>query len=385
MFSFTTGTPKWKLYGSNDGHARPCVLNPEVQHKSNNCLIFVAYHEESDDAAYTVKYVCMSKRGHTSGADARADIARVSFHSRLDKWVFRKLLRSDDRDSDGFAEVSGADEDEDDYESVIYQPSHQDADDAQERQRQMQRQRQQQREQQEQQDDEDEEEEQQEEDGYDSSADITHGSPENHTYDIVKYHFEKKTFKLENPFLYVRIQNLQTGEYQLLKHNELRQFNSHKYCYVATKDPEMPWKKKEFIPMWLKDPNKRKCLKIVMDPLSLDENVFNLWRGFLCDKLPVPMDISPEDAAAPIIRHIHEVFCLFLMVECLFALFLTPLAQVVTNEVQAHTEWFMDWMANIVQRPTKKTMVAIVLFGKQVTSLLGLKERFQGNITLCSS
>ena len=36
----------------------------------------------------------------------------------------------------------------------------------------------------------------------------------------------------------------------------------------------------------------------------------------------------------------------------------------------------MDWMANIVQRPTKKTMVAIVLFGKQVTYLFGLRERF---------
>jgi hypothetical protein len=233
-----------------------------------------------------------------------------------------------DQDSNGYAEVSCEEAEDDDYESVVYQPSippsqssqHEQQQHEQDRQRQqqMQRQRQQDRQQQMQDgarsDEEDEERPPPEDPGYDSSTDISHGKPENHTYEIVKCHFEKKTFKLENPFLYVRIQNLQTGEYQLLKHNELRQFNSHKYCYVATKDPEMPWKKKEFIPMWLRDPNKRKCLKIVMDPLSLDENVFNLWRGFLCDKLPVPMDVDLEEAAAPIIRHIHEVFAYFIFV-----------------------------------------------------------------------
>jgi hypothetical protein len=73
----SSGTPKWKLYGSNDGHLRPCVLNPEVQHKSNNCLLFVTPDDDDENASYTLKYVCMSKRGHSSSAESHAKIAQV--------------------------------------------------------------------------------------------------------------------------------------------------------------------------------------------------------------------------------------------------------------------------------------------------------------------
>ena len=84
--------------------------------------------------------------------------------------------------------------------------------------------------------------------------------------------------------------------------------------------------------------------KIVVDPACKRTDVYNLWRGFAAASLPPVDDSLVHALVQPIINHIHRV---------------------VTNDNDAHTDWNLDWMANLVQRPQQKTGVGILLYGKE--------------------
>jgi len=160
------------------------------------------------------------------------------------------------------------------------------------------------------------------------------------TYEVVKSHFEKSCLRIRDPFVYIRTEGNFIGQ---LKHMEFRQF------YMALVYTDDDGKTKPFIDAWLMDLNKREASKIVVDPKGTQKDAFNMWRGFLVSSLdPMTFFNGQQDMEnfimGPIVSHFDDV---------------------ITNGNRDFTNWLLDWMANMVQQPWKKTQVAISLYGKQ--------------------
>lgn len=168
--------------------------------------------------------------------------------------------------------------------------------------------------------------------------------PERNTYEVVKKRFEAKCMKVSDPFVYIRLQeqsNTRSLKPIQTKHSELLQYYVHLTFYA--KDKKGVLTKMPFIQAWIKDPKKREVSSMVVDPQGTRTGVYNMWNGYLA--MNVERCTIPEaNVIAPIVRHLNEV---------------------ITNGNHDHTEWLLDWMANIVQYPWRKSQVAVCLFGRQ--------------------
>ncbi len=129
-------------------------------------------------------------------------------------------------------------------------------------------------------------------------------------------------------------------------HNQLIQYYSNLFFFKPSNNEDEPFRKQLFITKWIRDENMRQCEGVVTDPTSppgLDKN-FNMWLGYNAAKLsPVNEDIVDE-LIQPIVQHLHDV---------------------ITCGNQQHTEWLLDYMASMIQRPQYPTRVAISLYGLQ--------------------
>jgi hypothetical protein len=104
-----------------------------------------------------------------------------------------------------------------------------------------------------------------------------------------------------------------------------------------------------FFGTWTDDTNSRSYDCLVCDPsqksIYTGPNDLNTWPGFTASSIPPILDLGVVQALVePITSHILKI---------------------VVNGVQDHADWFLDWLANIVQRPELKTQVPIVISGKQ--------------------
>lgn len=94
---------------------------------------------------------------------------------------------------------------------------------------------------------------------------------------------------------------------------------------------------KKYIPLgkyWLNHPSARRYDRIVFSPgKNVDENAFNLWRGF---------SVQP-----------HEGDC---------SLFMNHFQENIAGECKG---WLLNWMARAVQRPGEQAEVAVVLQGQR--------------------
>ena len=97
-----------------------------------------------------------------------------------------------------------------------------------------------------------------------------------------------------------------------------------------------------FIDRWLRDKRLREVTKLTVDPQGTDPRAYNMWQPYVASFLPAAVDV--DALVEPIIRHVRDV---------------------IVSGVEAHCQWFLDWLANIVQRPHQKSNVAILLYGKQ--------------------
>jgi hypothetical protein len=141
-------------------------------------------------------------------------------------------------------------------------------------------------------------------------------------YDYKKKQFEETHFKLMNPAVYVRIYN---GKINLLKHNELLHLYNNLYC-----NNEL------FITKWIKDPEIRTYEELVYKPKQeVPDNVFNIFTGFPNE--PVEGNIAP----------IQEVL------------------RLLSNNDQKVFDYIEKWVAWILQRPSQKTGVCIIVQGEQ--------------------
>ena len=152
----------------------------------------------------------------------------------------------------------------------------------------------------------------------------------NSTYLELKENFELKCFRLENPFNYVYIdgdKNLQLFNSEKLKTWALKDYG------VKIEDPEDSKIKKTFIDIWLTDPKQKSFNKIVFDPTLTSINDYNYFNGFKYTE--------GEQAA------IENPFL--------------DLLKRVCNDKKTY-EYFIDWIAHIIQKPYKKTNIAMILY-----------------------
>ena len=108
-------------------------------------------------------------------------------------------------------------------------------------------------------------------------------------------------------------------------------------------------KRLDFISRWVRDPLARRYDAIVSTPGDTNARVYNEWTPFDASLLPPVVD--PDQVAAdvaPIIKHIKEV---------------------IMNNSEEDTQWFLRYFAAILQRPTKRTDVAIIVKGVQVSQM----------------
>ena len=162
---------------------------------------------------------------------------------------------------------------------------------------------------------------------------IVYEKPSIHTdpdYLELKYKFEMNCFRLENPFNFVYLDS--DKNIQLFNNEKLKNWTMKDYG-IKIQDPDDDKIKKYFVDVWLSDPNQKTYNKIVFDPSFKSINSFNYFSGFN----------YTEGEQAPL----NNPFLNLLKRLC--------------NDKKTY-EYFVDWIAHIIQRPFKKTNIAIILY-----------------------
>ena len=167
-------------------------------------------------------------------------------------------------------------------------------------------------------------------------------------YKQVKADFEKYTFKCIKPLCFITINEEQDeinqeAYYIYSRADLLTRFEDKSFYEKDFKNKSFI--KKSFIKKWLKDPEIATYNSLTFKPYHLDDiyknKHFNLFKGLRAEHLPIYKDY---DYIKPILNHIYEVMCES------------------NNEI---FKWYIQYLANIIQKPNKKTDVLIVLRGLQ--------------------
>jgi hypothetical protein len=163
--------------------------------------------------------------------------------------------------------------------------------------------------------------------------------PAENTYSDVKKTHEELCFKVLSPSGYAV---LLPGRYEpdLMSSVQLRQRFANLYYFGL--DRKMVWEKRLFIDAWIADEDIRQVTEIVVDPVCKRTDVYNMWRPFAVTLIPPVDDADIEQLVAPILKHISDV--------------------IVVGNV-SHLNWMIDYLANMVQYPDRKSQVAISLYG----------------------
>lgn len=149
-------------------------------------------------------------------------------------------------------------------------------------------------------------------------------------YAWIKEEFEKRVFKIVNPPMFYQMR-LDGGYSVATKTNIETAYQELKFESVDKNGVPCT---KSFIKKWLNDENKRMYEMEEFDPsMKVGGNVFNTFTGFAPESLPS----APEDTSIDlIIEHLKNLF---------------------KNDY----EYILKWMANIIQNPTRKAGVALIL------------------------
>ncbi len=304
------GKDKWKIQCDQHKRERKCLHDKERRtHSSNNCLLFLTLVEEKK---YDLEF-------HCTASECRGlrhiPLGYFSFKQRDQIWRFTK-----------------EDSLEDSFDPELPEQKKNEGED----------------------DDAAEENTQKEPDKREPKsnivfcykklwADIDHNNPVINTYELVKERFEKQCFKVNEPFVFARIKSY-TREPTLLTPQLTASFYRDVTFWGEDKDGILV--KKKFIDVWLDDINKREVEKIIVEPeADMEiEGTYNMWSGFLAEKLPPVDPALVSEMVKPIIQHIREV-----MVE----------------QNEQHTDWFLDLLANMFQQPKRKSGVVVYLYGTQ--------------------
>ncbi len=293
----------WQAQCDQKKHTRICLLNPSHTHESNNCILFIK--KDKAKGTFQVKYHC------TGGTCAKAGIKLVLGQIRFEQEELQ--WRCDGR-STMIQESAATNHEEATTDAIMTTTSQSDTNDASS-----------------------------EEDEATPKPDADPDDPDANSYDAVKERIERICFKVANPFCYAKLQRKHGTDFrpQLFSAERLRQYYANLYFFE--RDSKGIMTKALFIARWMGDVHIREVSRIVCDPQNTEPSAYNMWNGFLADKLP-PIETTVETLVKPIVHHINRVM---------------------TDDNAEHTGWILDYLANILQRPHQKTQVAISLFGKQ--------------------
>ena len=160
-------------------------------------------------------------------------------------------------------------------------------------------------------------------------------------YSYVKQVFEKDYAKIIEPACYVKIE---ATDYKVKDKVKLRDSYSTLYCSkkYQNKNGEITNKIIVFIEEWLKDDEVRiyKSIDFLPPPLVCPDGVLNTWSGFEIDK---HVNIESSQNIDPFLYHTN-LLCGF--------------------DQKSH-EYFIKWLAQLIQQPGKLIGIAIILFSQE--------------------
>jgi len=186
------------------------------------------------------------------------------------------------------------------------------------------------------------------------------------SYFTVKKRFEEKCFKCLHNMLYVELNEncdkINQNKYYLLKTKELHDKYSY-LCYYERKcDKKGVWSitEKQFTTKWVTDPKikiyQTVCFYPKENSVELDGVHFNLFTGFKASFKPVKRNYG---IIKPFLNHILEVIC---------------------NGNSEYYGWLIQYFANIIQNPNKKSGVILILQGVEGSGKSYIVEVFGSNI-----
>ena len=150
---------------------------------------------------------------------------------------------------------------------------------------------------------------------------------ENNEYMTTKQQFEKLVFMLHNPICFV-IEHENT--IQMMKLIELKIWAKDQFPKINTIDEEGKNKKKDFIDLWLEDPNHRTKDEIKFDPKMIEDNKYDMYKGSVYSVGDSKID-ETDNIFFKLLKH-------------------------VSNDPVVY-EYFKCWISHIVKTPYKKTTI----------------------------
>ena len=153
------------------------------------------------------------------------------------------------------------------------------------------------------------------------------------TYFKDKEEFEKTHLKIIHPPLYVTIMDDGTVEYQ----TEDQIVKSYKHLKSTFEDEEGKVSKMSFMKVWINDEHIKVYRKQVFipPPTEYDKKDYNTWRDFAQESKPLPDGFDIETNP-----YISNLF----------------------NGVKEYIDFYDAWCANIIQNPSERSTVCLVLY-----------------------
>ena len=155
---------------------------------------------------------------------------------------------------------------------------------------------------------------------------------ENEEYQRMKEEFEKTTFVCGARIIKI----LENGRHSVLSNADAMVMFANK-MFRKWEDGKMV--KQNFYYWWLRDEHRRNYerMDFIPPPMECPETVYNLYKGFQAEKLePLEETDDEEELISPILKHI----------------------KLLTSD---EPDYFLRWLANIIQTPSVKSETAIVL------------------------
>ncbi len=150
----------------------------------------------------------------------------------------------------------------------------------------------------------------------------------NDLYEKQKETIEKIISKVDMPPCYIYQKE---EDMNILNYTELKEYAKCKFKKVRNEEGKL----KAFIDVWSEDENLRSYEKVIFDPKNENKNYLNLFDGFNCKLLD---NYNEDNIFFRLCRH-------------------------VINDDKIYN-YFVDWMAHIIQKPYKKTNNCIVFFSE---------------------
>ena len=163
------------------------------------------------------------------------------------------------------------------------------------------------------------------------------------TYQRDKEEFEKTHVKIMHPPMFLTTFEDNNVSFQ----TESNCITTHKHLKTTVLTDKEKVVKTSFIMTWLNDENIRRNRKMVFvpSPAEYDTEDFNTWRDFEQERVELPLNIDMETNIH--IQMFHE-FIFNLM-----------------GGVQENIDFFIAWCANIIQNPSTRSCICLVLYSME--------------------